>query len=110
MKTTMDDGLRQPHLHHQQKVALESLRNHWDGLTVFVDHPEIPMDNNGSERTLRSPVVGRKNYYGSGTQWSATFMAALFSLFETLKLWDIKVVVWLNDYFRDCALTVRIWS
>ena len=24
------------------------------------------MDNNTAERALRNPVVGRKNYYGSG--------------------------------------------
>jgi transposase len=46
--------------------VLKSFATHWEGLMVFVDHPQIPMDNNGSERTLRNPVVGRKNYYGSG--------------------------------------------
>ena len=54
---------KQDHLHHHQRSVLKSLATHWEGLTVFVDHPEIPMDNNGSERTLRNPVVGRKNYY-----------------------------------------------
>ncbi len=24
---------------------LTSLKNHWEGLSVFVDHPEVPMDN-----------------------------------------------------------------
>jgi hypothetical protein len=37
------------------------------GLTLFVDYPEVPMDNNYGERQLRNPVVGRKNYYGSGS-------------------------------------------
>jgi hypothetical protein len=27
---------------------LKSFDTHWEGLTVFVDHPQIPMDNNGS--------------------------------------------------------------
>ena len=46
--------------------TLESLQAHWQGLTVFVDHPDVPMDNNTAERVQRGPVVGRKNYYGSG--------------------------------------------
>jgi hypothetical protein len=28
------------------------------------------MDNNTAERAERGPVVGRKNYYGSGSLWS----------------------------------------
>ena len=46
-----------------RKVLL-SLQEHGTGLTRFVDDPRIPMDNNGSERCLRGPAVGRKNYYG----------------------------------------------
>ena len=45
--------------------VLRSLRNHWQGLTLFVEDPDLPMDNNQAERALRGPVVGRKNYYGS---------------------------------------------
>ena len=52
-------------LHPARRKVLSSLREHWPGLTLFVEHPEIPMDNNTVERTLREPVVGRKNYAGS---------------------------------------------
>jgi transposase len=104
MKQTMTEELAQPRLHHQKKAVLSSLNTHWAGLTVFIDHPAIPMDNNGSERTLRNPVVGRKNYYGSGSKWSARLTAMLLSIFETLKLWQINPVEWLSDYFRSCAL------
>lgn len=104
MKTVRDEELLLPQLHHQQKAVLSSLRNHWDGLQVFADNPAIPMDNNGSERTLRNPVVGRKNYYGSGTIWSSRLTAMMFSIFETLKLWNINPVEWLGEYFLACAL------
>ena len=104
METVRNEELLLPQLHHQQKAVLSSLRNHWDGLVVFADNPAIPMDNNGSERTLRNPVVGRKNYYGSGTIWSSRLTAMMFSIFETLKLWNINPVEWLGDYFLACAL------
>jgi transposase len=87
------------------KKILKSLNKHWNGLTVFVDHPEIPMDNNIAERSLRGSVVGRKNYYGSGSTWSAELAAALFTLFKTLKLWKINVHTWLLTYFHECALS-----
>jgi len=104
MKEILREERKKKRLHHSQMSVLKSLDTHWEGLTVFVDHPEIPMDNNGSERTLRNPVVGRKNYYGSGAIWSARFTAVMFSIFETLELWKINQLGWLSDYFRACAL------
>ena len=86
-----------------EKKLLRSLSKHWPGLIIFVDHPEIPMDNNIAERGLRSSVVGRKNYYGSGAIWSGELSAALFTLFETLKLWKLNVHTWLLTYFYECA-------
>ena len=53
-----------------QRDILNSLKNHWMGLTVFVQSPEVPMDNNTAERRMRNPGMGRKNYYGSGCQFS----------------------------------------
>ena len=41
------------------------------------------MDNNAAERALRGPVVGRKNYYGSGSRWSARLAAVVFSILQT---------------------------
>ena len=35
--------------------ALRSLVNHREGLSVFVDHPRTPMDNNFTERVIRAP-------------------------------------------------------
>ena len=32
------------------------------GLTLFVEHPAVPMDNHAAERVQRGPVVGRQNY------------------------------------------------
>jgi transposase len=86
------------------KKLLTSLENHWGGLTIFVGRPEIPMDNNQAERSLRGSVVGRKNYYGSGAIWSAELAAALFTIFETLKLWKINLHTWLLAYFQECAI------
>jgi transposase len=98
-----DDELTRPELPPAKRKVLESLKNHWDGLTVFVDHPEVPMDNNTAERAQRGPVVGRKNYYGSGSEWSARLAAMLFSLFQTLFLANLNPRLWLTAYLNACA-------
>jgi transposase len=102
MKGTLNQALEneQPFL---GKKLLVSLNKHWSGLTVFIDHPEIPMDNNIAERGLRGSVIGRKNYYGSGAVWSAELAASLFTIFGTMKLWGINIHTWLLGYFHECA-------
>jgi transposase len=87
----------------KQKKVLASLLEHWPGLTVFVEHPQTPMDNNRGENPIRTPVNGRKNYYGSGSLWSAALAATLFSLLQTLVLWGINPRRWLTLYLQACA-------
>jgi transposase len=90
-------------LHPACQKVLKSLQNHWQGLTIFVDHPQIPMDNNAAERVLRGPVVGRKNFYGSGSLWSGTLAAIMFTIFQTLTIWNINPKTWLEAYLQACA-------
>jgi transposase len=95
--------LATPALHPARQKVLESLGNHWTGLTVFVEHPEVAMDNNTAERAQRGPVVGRKNYYGSGAVWAGQLAAMLFSLLQTLCLWKLNPRAWLTAYLTACA-------
>lgn len=94
---------RERHLHRAKRQILESLHNHWDGLTVFVARPEVTLDNNSAERALRNPVVGRKNYYGSGSIWSAHLAAMMFSVLQTVLLSDLNPRHWLSAFFHACA-------
>ena len=87
----------------KHKKVLASLLEHWSGLTVFVEHPEVPMDNNRGENAIRTPVNGRKNYYGSGSLWSAELAATLFAILQTLVLWGINPRHWLRGYLDACA-------
>ena len=82
---------------------LTSLQNHWEGLSVFVDHPEVPMDNNNGERPIRNPVTGRKNFYGSGSLWSSRLAAIMFSIFQTMALCGLNCNHWLRSYLTACA-------
>ncbi|HEX2185566.1 MAG TPA: IS66 family transposase, partial [Chloroflexota bacterium] len=95
--------LAEASLHPARRKVLESLGEHWTGLTVFVEHPEVPMDNNTAERAERGPVVGRKNYYGSGAVWAGRLAAMLFSLLQTLCLWRLNPRSWLTAYLTACA-------
>jgi transposase len=104
MERHLQAELADPQLRLPCRKALESLQGHWEGLTRFVADPRIPMDNNASERRLRGPAVGRKNYYGSGSLWSGRLAAMLFSIFATLTLWQLNPQKWLRWYLASCAV------
>ena len=80
--------------------AIGYLVHMWSGLVLFLDDPRIPLDNNGSERAARGPVLGRKNHYGSrslrGTEVAATF----YSLVESAKLNGLEPRLYLRIAVR----------
>jgi transposase len=94
---------REQALHPAKRPLLDSLHNHWGGLTVFAARPDVAMDNNAAERALRNPVVGRKNYYGSGSLWSAHLAAMMFSVLQTVLLWNLNPRHWLSAFCHACA-------
>ncbi len=103
MQQQVDAELADPSIRAPVQKVLTSLQEHWSGLTLFVDDPRIPLDNNASERRLRGPALGRKNYYGSGALWSGRLAAMLFSILATLKLWQINPRRWLQWFLQSCA-------
>ncbi len=104
MAELRDKTLADPMAPDPARKLMESMKYHWAGLTAFVNHPALPMDNNKAERALRTPVVGRKDFYGSGSNWSATLAATMYSLLLTVRLWGLNEHLWLTDYLMACAL------
>ena len=103
MAALRDGELSNDRLREPCRKALSSLKEHWSGLTLFVDDSRVPMDNNYGERLIRNPAVGRKNYYGSGAEWSGRLAVMMFSIFATLVIWKINPKAWLTWYFNACA-------
>lgn len=89
----------------EQLTALNSLRRHWNGLTLFLHDPRVPLHNNRAERLLRNPVILRKNSYGSGAEWSGHFAAKIFSLFQTWLINGLDPQKMLQAYFEECSKT-----
>ncbi len=86
-----------------RRKPLKSLLKHWSGLTVFVDHPEVPMDNNRPERNWRDLARFRRNCYGVFSGKFARVTAQLMTVMMTLKINGIALVPYLQEYFKACA-------
>ena len=83
--------------------ALRSLLNHREGLCVFIDRPEVPLDNNKAEKFLRGPSIGRRLSFGSDSEKGAEFTAIMYSVVGTLSMNGIDVLRWLEAWLAACA-------
>lgn len=82
------------------RKAIGYMVHMWPGLVLFLDDPRIPLDNNGTEQSMRGPVVGRKNHYGSRSLRGTEVAATLYSLVETAKLNELDPRLYLQVAVR----------
>lgn len=90
-------------LHPAAAKVLATLDREWDGLARHRDYPELALDNNTSERALRGPVVGRKNYYGSGSVISAELASRAWTITATAERAGLNPLTYLHAYLEECA-------
>jgi transposase len=88
-------------IQNKYKKALNYFLENYQGLTLFLTEPDVPIDNNAQERLLRSHVVGRKTWYGTHSERGAKTAAILFTLVETCKLNNVNPREYLKDLVQD---------
>lgn len=86
MRTDAKDLLESVMPKSALQKALNYFLKHYSELTLCTSNPELPLDNNYSERQLRAPVVGRKTWYGTHSKKGAMTMAVHFSIISSCKV------------------------
>ncbi len=95
--------------------ALERKR----GLEVFLGDPEVPIDTNHLERTLRPIPMGRKNWLFCWTELGAERVGQIQSLITTCVLQGVDPYTYLVDVLQRITvhpssrvgeLTPRLWK
>jgi transposase len=92
-----------PELPKAAAKVLAMVEREWQGLLLPVFDATLDLDNNVAERGLRSPVVGRKNYYGSGAAWSAQLTADAWTITATVAKAGWNPLAYLTSYLQTCA-------
>lgn len=99
--------------------ALAYARERREGLSVFLDDPDVPIDTNHLERALRPIPMGRKNWLFCWTELGAKQVGILQSLIATCRLHQINPYDYLIDVLQRVAqhpaarvaeLTPRQWK
>jgi transposase len=85
------------HVGYTAGLLLRSLREKAHQWWYFLDHPEIPPDNNLAERSLRLAVTKRKVSGGSRSMSRFEQTADLLSVIQTCRFQGIRAMA----FFRD---------
>jgi len=78
-------------------------RNQWKALIVYLDDGDLTIDNNISERALRSVAVGRNNWGRLGTDEGGRWAAVLYSIIASCKQHSIDPFAYLSDVIPKIA-------
>lgn len=81
--------------------AINYFLNNFVELTIFLKHEDVPIDNNSQERLMRSPVIGRKTWYGNHSRKGATTSAILFSIVESCKLNNVNPRIYFKEIIQS---------
>jgi hypothetical protein len=81
----LQELIDQPWKDKNARRLVKRLRRHQNELFTFLDHPDVPYDNNTAERAVRPAVIIRKNSYANRSEAGADMQAVLMSIFRTLK-------------------------
>lgn len=73
----------------------------WDSLTVYAREGRLSIDNNISEREIKSVVMGRKNWLFADSQRGAKSLAIMYSLVRTAVANDIRPYLYLKHIFTE---------
>jgi len=99
--------------------ALAYVRERREGLQVYLDDPDVPIDTNHLERALRTIPMGRKAWLFCWTELGARQVGIVQSLLTTCKLHEVDPYDYLVDVLqrvgqhpasRVAELTPRRWK
>lgn len=78
-------------------MAIGYVQGQWEALCYFVNDERLPLDNNRSERALRTAAVGRKNFLFVGHDEAGRNLAGLYSLVATCVANELNPEAYLAD-------------
>jgi hypothetical protein len=77
--------------------AIRYAKNHWAGLTLYLEDGRIEMDTNAVERAMRPIKITAKNSLFAGCDDGAQHWSMLALFIETCKLNQVNAESWLAD-------------
>jgi transposase len=77
--------------------AMAYVINNWRALTRFLEDGKLEIDNNRSERKIKTIVIGRKNHLFVGSEEGGKAAAIIYSIIETCRQNSVDPFLYLKD-------------
>ena len=87
----------------EARQAIDYSLKNWTALTRYCSDGDLPIDNNGTERSLRSFAVGRNNWTFFGSDNGGRTAAVLRSFVTSCELARIDPFAWFRDVLGRIA-------
>jgi transposase len=81
--------------------AIKYCRRQWPKLIRFLEDGRLSLDNNSSERAVKTFVIGRKNWLFANTPRGARASAIIYSIVETAKENGLNPLAYLTYLFEQ---------
>ena len=99
---------------HRQKApsgssiakAIDYSLKRWTALSHYVNHAQVPIDNNWVENRIRPIAIGRNNWLFAGSLRAGQRATAVMSLIQSAKLNGIDPLAYLKDVLPGSTVCV----
>ena len=81
------------------------MKKNWAAFTRYTEQGYWDIDNNASERVIKSVVIGRKNWLFAGSESGGKTAAIAYSLIESAKSSGANVWEWLRYVIENIGQT-----
>ena len=83
--------------------AIRYALTRWNALLRYLADGRLEMSNNAAERSMRAPVLGRKNYLFCGSDAGGQRAACVYTIVETAKMCGINPQAYLTNVLGRIA-------
>ena len=114
---TLEDPALTPK--HPIRKAIRCAVERRTALEVFLADPDVPLDTNWVENTLRPAKLGQRNWLFAWSELGGEHIGIINGLFVTCGMQDVAPHIWLTDVLlridthpaaRVGELTPRLWK
>lgn len=102
--------LEMPLVHKEERRLQKRLIKHQDWIFPFMAYPDVPADNNSSERAIKAAKLKDKVSGGFRSEAGACRFAQLLSLTQTLRKQHLPILPTLTAIFQGIEGTVPFLS
>lgn len=104
MKTWMDEQLETLLPKHPLRGAIQYMTKRWASFARFLESGAIPLENNAAERSVKLPVIARKNHLFFASTAGGEAAMIFYTLTSSCRRLHVDPSAYLRDVFTRLPL------